>query len=302
MFERMVVMMDRFRVARQAIDAHIDQIGSDIFTRDGIESILGQNRKNWSLPQTATVGEFIDFLVSDSHLTVLPFKFPSLTTNRYVWRKAPILEVIATLRPRSFFCHYTAVKAHGLTMSVPKMIYVNAEQPGRSNAGGRLRQPAVNVAFFRPQRLSKNIATVGDYQVCMLSGQNTNNLGVETFEVPDIYSDDLATVRMTNIERTLIDIAVRSSYSGGVFEVLDAYTEAAPLVSVKRMVDYLNQMRFVYPYHQAIGYLMEKSGAYKSRDIDLLRGFSRSIDFFLTHNIRDGDFIADWRLTVPKGF
>ena len=61
-------------------------------------------------------------------------------------------------------------------------------------------------------------------------------------------------LRTTTLERTLIDIAVRPFYAGGVAEVAKACEMAKNKeVSVNRLASMLTKMHFGYPYHQAIG-------------------------------------------------
>jgi len=109
-------------------------------------------------------------------------------------------------------------------------------------------------------------------------------------------------LRTTTLERTLIDIAVRPFYAGGVAEVAKAYEMAKDKeVSVNRLASMLTKMQFGYPYHQAIGYYLERAG-YRSAQLDLMRQFPRERDFYLTHQMTDKHYVKDWRLFVPKGF
>jgi predicted transcriptional regulator of viral defense system len=128
----------------------------------------------------------------------------------------------------------------------------------------------------------------------------TNQLGVVTMEA-DYGIDGPAEVRVTDLERTLIDISVRPAYSGGVFEVRKAFSFALEQVSVNRLSAMLQKMRFVYPYHQAIGYYLERAGA-KESVLSLLRQLPMDFDFFLAHEMGQTEYVKEWRLHVPKGF
>jgi hypothetical protein len=67
-------------------------------------------------------------------------------------------------------------------------------------------------------------------------------------------------VRETSLERTLIDVTVRPGYAGGIEGVLNAYRRALDAISVSRPVNILKQLDYVYPYHQAVGFYMERAG------------------------------------------
>ncbi|MFC4275817.1 hypothetical protein [Achromobacter aloeverae] len=75
---------------------------------------------------------------------------------------------------------------------------------------------------------------------------------------------------MTNLERTLIDITVHPAYAGGVFEVLNAFQLAKEQVSVDALAAMMKVIGHTYPYHQAIGFYVERAG-YRSSLLDLIR-------------------------------
>jgi predicted transcriptional regulator of viral defense system len=103
------------------------------------------------------------------------------------------------------------------------------------------------------------------------------------------------------LERTLIDITVRPVYAGGVFEVAKAFELAKDKLSVNALTAMLKKLKYTYPYHQAIGFYLERAG-YKSSLTDLLRKIPMKFDFYLTHQKGETDFVKDWRLHIPKGF
>ena len=72
-------------------------------------------------------------------------------------------------------------------------------------------------------------------------------------------------------------------------------------VSVKKLAAYLRKLHYVYPYHQAIGFYMERAG-YDERLLKLLEDFPIEYDFYLQHAMRSPVLNNRWRLYVPKGF
>jgi predicted transcriptional regulator of viral defense system len=204
-----------------------------------------------------------------------------------------------TLKPGCYFSHYTAVVLNALTEQDPKTMYVNHEQPSSSIPTGELAQERIDSAFQRRPRLSNNIAEVRDLRVCLLNGRNTGRLGVETRPIE--VAGQTFQVDVTDLERTLIDIAVRPFYAGGVGEVLKAYELAAPRASANRIAALLKQLAFIYPYHQAIGFYLEASRGYRPEVIERFRSaFSRQFDFYLTYQMRQARYYEKWRLYVPQ--
>ena len=125
---------------------------------------------------------------------------------------------------------------------------------------------------------------------------HTGGLGIIRSEGPEGEK-----LRVTNVERTLIDITVRPFYAGGVFEVLKAFKLAKDQVSINKLAATLKKIGYVYPYHQAIGFYLERSGVYKESSIDIFRRMDKNYDFYLTYQIRDKEYSKDWRLFYPKG-
>jgi len=178
----------RLQIAKADIVSLFDSESKRIFTRTEIDAVMQRYRQFWRLAQRTTTLEFIGFLVSTSRLQIVSLDFPDRKEVRYIWDQAPFLEMAVSLRPRSYISHFSAAKAHGLTDQIPKTIYINHEQHGRSDPDADLRQTAIDAAFARPQRLSNRVALLGDYRICILSGQNTGNAGVVREKVPDIYT------------------------------------------------------------------------------------------------------------------
>ena len=104
----------------------------------------------------------------------------------------------------------------------------------------------------------------------------------------------------TDLERTLIDIAIRPAYSGGVFEVLEAFEIAKEKIDVYKLNKYLEILNYIYPYHQLIGFYMDKAG-YDEKTLDVFNKKS-DFDFYLTYNISNKEYNKKWKIYYPKGF
>ncbi len=99
---------------------------------------------------------------------------------------------------------------------------------------------------------------------------------------------------MTDLERTLIDITVRPGYAGGVDRVLQTYLAAKSLISSEKLIGTLGQLDYVYPYHQAVGFYMQKAG-YDRAAWAALREKKQRYDFFLEHGMKKPMYDPEWR-------
>lgn len=289
----------RIQIARQDIVHYFDELPTRIFSSKDLARVLSENRAGWRLTQSMRVEQFSEFLVKSCKLKRIRFPFPRRPEDRFVWGDVPLLQIMLSLKPQCYFSHYTAVRMHGLTEQLPKTIFVNFEQAPHAGPPRTLDQQAVDAAFSKPQRQSAEVAEVAGNRVCLINGMHTALLGVEE---KDVAYDDTrqVQVRVTNLERTLIDVAVRPAYAGGVYEVLKAYELARSSVSANRLAAMLQKLQFTYPYHQVIGFYMMRAG-YKASQLELLRQFPMKLDFYLAHGMGETEHVKQWRLYVPKG-
>jgi hypothetical protein len=61
----------------------------------------------------------------------------------------------------------------------------------------------------------------------------------------------------------------------------------------------IESMEFAYPYHQAIGFLLERSGAYSNAQIQLFEAIPKQFNFWLLHEIDEPLYSERWRLFYP---
>jgi hypothetical protein len=289
----------RIQIAKADIFSFFDQSFSRVFKPKELAAILTSHRGFWRLAQSTNTTDFVKFLTDYGKLRLIDFKFPVKPEKCYVWGEMPLLQVLTHLKSGVHFSHYTAMRMHGLTEQIPKSIYMTGE---RSNAAepGVLDLSAMIGAFSQPPRVSSNWVEYDGHRIYLLNGAHTDHLGV----VKQAVSDDNASqidASLTGLERTLIDIAVRPFYAGGVFEVAKAFEIAKNAVSINKLVAFLGKLNFTYPYHQAIGYYLERAG-YPANRIDLLRGLPIKHDFYLVHGMGKTSYSKRWRLFVPEGF
>jgi len=290
---------ERFEIAKKDIFSFFNNSKERIFKFKQLSQIFNDNREFWRLTQSMTAREFIKRLIDTKKLTHYKFEFPSNIFNLYLWdTEFSIYKITSRIAPKGYFSHYSALYLNDLTEQIPKTIYINNEQMPKPVNRSSLVQKNIDLAYSRKQRISNNFATFEDNRIYLLNGKNTKNLGVIELNI-----DDNINVNVTNIERTLIDIVVRPSYSGGIQQVLDSFKIASTKnVSINKLCSILKKLNYVYPYHQAIGFYLERSGAYRKSQIDLLRKFEINYNFYLSYNMKEKEYSKDWKIFYPKGF
>lgn len=298
-------MASRIQIAKPDIVKEFAEGPRVLRSRD-VAEIFGRKRAFWRLASGMSLTAFVRFMTEKTELREVRYPFPLRTVSGYTWGDAPLLETLLGLVDGSYLSHYTALRIHGLTEQVPKTIYLSRERSSTSaldrDAGDVYAQEAISAAFARPPRMSKNeiVLTKEKVRIVMLEGAYQAGLGVIAGDVNWGGERNLR-LRYTSLERTMIDVVVRPFYAGGVFEVAKAFENAKSRLSGNAMSAMLKHMALGYPYHQAIGYYLERTG-YKKSVVDLFHRLPMERDFYLTHDMGETSYNARWRLFVPEGF
>ena len=288
--------LSRIQIAKADILKLFDENPKRVYMKTELASILSANREYWRLTQGTSTNYFISFLEEQGKLKELQLRSANYSGFvRYAWGDVSTYELALATRPRSYLSHGTAVFLHGLTDQIPRTIYVNQEQTPKPQPSTKLSQESIDRAFSHKQRRSNYVLNYQSSTIVLLSGKDSGRL--EVIEIPGPSGEHL---EITGIERTLIDIAVRPLYAGGVFQVLSAYRSANGKMSVNTLIATLKKLDYVYPYHQVIGFYMQRAG-FEQKRYEPLKKLGLNFDFYLTYEIKDKSYDPDWRLFFPKG-
>lgn len=274
------------------IENSLNQRDKGVFTHTEMRELFS----SWKLPKSTSLQAFINTLIEFSGLREIRLDLPNRAEVRFAWNSPTTMEIVQSLSSHGYFSHYSAIFLHGLTTQIPKSMYFNVEQPKRGG-GGILTQAAIDRAFRGKGRVTNNITELDGYDLHVINGGNTDRLGVIDFS-----SVEGRSLRVSNIERTLIDAAVRPQYAGGIHEVAGAFVAACNKLSINRILAYLRTLNFTYPYHQAIGFYLQRTGHFSSQQLNKFKEMEISFDFYITYGMKEMDYISEWRLFVPKGF
>jgi predicted transcriptional regulator of viral defense system len=228
----------------------------------------------------------------------LPLSRLSLTGKnapvRYGWREPGSIEVAMSLHPSGYLAYDAAAFLHALRTEAPNPVYLNIEQRNPGSSSG-MTQVNIDRAFAKRGKVSNNQVYYGSSCITIVSGKNTGCLGTVEAVHPRF-----GPVRMTSLERTLIDLAVRPEYAGGPRNVLQAFCNARSSLSIETLASVLDELGYAYPYHQRIGFYLDQAG-YSSGHLGLFREKGFEFDFYLDYHIAEPTYCQEWRIKVPDG-
>ena len=230
---------NRVKEAHERIRAALDGAEQRVFSTQDLARLFQEHRAQWWILSSITSKAFIDYLQRELKLRKIILQGPTHSQKflRFLWRNPSAIEVAAAMRANAYLCHSSAVFVHGLTDQLPRVLYVNYEQSVKPRPSGGLTQESLDRAFRGKQRESTFAFEYDGYKIILLSGKNTKNLEVQSPQLPDGGK-----IRVTSIERTLIDITVRPTYAGGVYQVLEAYRAAKERLSVENEVEVIIEL------------------------------------------------------------
>ena len=177
-------------------------------------------------------------------------------------------EIGSHLSDSAYISHHTALEFHGIA-----------------------HQPFNEVMVMSCTRIKPFSFDDTDYHFCQ---DKIGRLGLITPKGSPL-------VRVTDMERTLIDCIDRIDRAGGIEELLHCM-ESVALLDEKRLLVYLNAYAKSFLY-QKTGYLMEriKDRARISSDfIETCRKMGKNHVKWLTNSDESDTFIKEWQLYVPQ--
>jgi predicted transcriptional regulator of viral defense system len=271
---------------------HFGRISNKVFSRNDLSDILDAHRPGWEALELSTIG-LIEFLVHKELLKEAVFasvKYSPIV--RYVRGNPSPYALALSLRKESFLSHQSALELHGLAPS-GTIIYVNREQSQKPAPEG-MAQGSINLAFKTAQRRSNYVFDHAGFRYVLVAGKNSGRAGVV---VASIAANETGAV--TDLERTLIDIVVRPAYAGGLECISRVYGESACKVDIDHMIELLKTLDYAYPYHQSIGFLLERAGRPEA-DCSKLRKIGTVFDFYLDYGLKQPAYNRKWRLYYPR--
>lgn len=288
---------ESFERADSKIRSFFERSRAKAYTSHDIQAIFESNRNQWRIAGYRNYKHFITYL-KDQKILVLDNQIQEVSkSKKQILRKknATPFHVGLTVKKEGYLSHYSAMQIHELTLQIPKTVYVSEDhyQSTGENKQTNLEQAAVDKAFSKPQRVAHETyrSEFDGFRYFYLQRKHKSiNTGV--VQIRDL--------KVTDLERTLIDIAVRPVYSGGSFQVVEAFKNAKENLDVKRINQYLNELDYIYPYHQLLGFYLDLVGMSEGA-LDIFLKQKSHINFYQTYNLTNKRYNQKWGIYYPKG-
>jgi predicted transcriptional regulator of viral defense system len=291
---------ESFEAAQELIKDNLYSDNIKAYTTFDMKNIFSLNRNDWKIAGYRTADQFMSFLENKNIVKILKLKHQSTGSIKKILTEpdATTQNIALTIKKDGYLSNYSSMQIHQLTLQIPKSLYISfnksLELKDIKKNENEISQENIDIAFSKPQRITSEVyrSELDNTRFYFIQkAHKEKNIGIISI---DNYS-------YTDLERTLIDIAVRPAYSGGVFEVLNAFEIAKENVDVNKLNTYLLELDYKYPYHQVIGFYMTKAG-YADEKVRLFSNYLSKYDFYLTYNMSNKEYDSEWKIYYPKGF
>ncbi|MEO6831188.1 MAG: hypothetical protein ABI378_02955 [Chitinophagaceae bacterium] len=290
-----ILPISGFIKAQGRIKAFFKATQQKVFSLEDLLLILQDYGPYWQLSASITIEVFAEQLTNSGILSANKFRFRKWVPDRIrFWtKKADIYDVALSLLPQAYLSHASALFLHGIKDKSPNTIFISSEQSpkNQSISTRELEQEHVDIAFGKQQRQSNATCEYQGKEITALNGMFTNRAGIIK----------LGGKTVTSIERTLIDITVRPSYVGGVQEVFRAYVALREKLEVSALITMLDDIGYIYPYFQSVGFYLEMAG-YNMSEVRKLKQREKFIDLYLAYAMEETEYSPEWRLHYPKDY
>ena len=274
-----------------AIKADIEALPPRAWNRKEIAVYLAEKRSDWNAPNYLSPVMLISFLVENEIAQVWEIRSTEYgSKTRFVTGELSILQFACSFYKKCYVSHATALHLHGLLPA--GKIFVNREQAPKKTTT-RLSQRRIDQAFRNQPRRSSFEFSLKRHTITFLNGKNTGDAGVI-----DIVGPSGEPLRTTSLARTLIDCVVRPQYAGGIQRVAAMLPQAVGRISTAEIAQLLSQTRYAYPYHQSLGFLLERAGVPAS-ELEPLRSIPMRFKFYLDYGMKTPEYDQSWQIYYP---
>lgn len=265
--------------------------GSGVYSLSDLQNLFRLKRGEWSL---SSFSAFVKKLKS------LGLVERNLIDSNGVQRKKLFtmddfdhLECAGRFFNNSYLSHHTALFFNDLTEQIPKTIYVSYElSPVAGVKKGDLVQSGIDASFSKPGREPETFS-FASRPVVIHASKFSGLTGV--------IKHGSGKFSFTDVERTLINSAVNPNLSGGIYNVLNIFQQGRGVYSVDKLLEYLLKLNYTYPYHQVLGFLLERSGT-PEKHLSLFENIGVRYRFYLDREITEPVLSKRWNLIYPGDF
>lgn len=223
-----------------------------IYIRRATQSLTPDRRRWQNIPEdTSDVLPVIRRMRSSGYLDTLASAPGCYVASTPYARNLPIREreLLFELNPYVTLSHYSALEYHGLTLNQPKIMTVSPGEVSASLILGTTSDEWEGLTLpvaYRPTRVLAQ-------RIRWFRRHTDQSFGI------DVRYESTIPIRVSDIERSLIESLQWPEYAGGMNHVLDAWRMGAYLFDPNIILEYTERFG-INLLRQRVGFVLEELG------------------------------------------
>jgi len=252
-----------------------------------------------------TYNAFKEFILKTNLITTLNIDVKNSTKTLYKTKYfdeknffSKNVEISSLLVKHHFISHYSAMYYYKLTYNEPKNFYITQEvfnPPYKKE----LSQEDIFRGMTKKYKETNVFASNKEFKIYKIHGIKTNNFGLKRIKI-----NNFSTL-ISSIERLMLEMIIRPNLCGGINEVINAYkvicSDHKNEINVEKIKILMRKMNLKYPYHQAIGFLLEQFNC-NYKKLYTPDTFNNYFFLFKTQTNELNNLIVNkkWKIYIPR--
>jgi hypothetical protein len=203
----------------------------------------------------------------------------------------------AWTRSKCYLSHFSALYFNNLINQRPMVHYLSMDLHNPRKRDDDFNKLAMIQSFMKSPRITTK---KGSYEKNTFYFLEKNRGGIGVRELRILQDDVDYNLRITDIERSLIDAIIAPHYSGGLLTVIAAVRNAT--IDIAKLKDTYDSLSLTYAYWQRVGFILEVAGHLDTSG-EWIKYFGKpEMEFFVDHGFRDSWRINKrWNVRYPQG-
>lgn len=200
---------------------------------------------------------------------------------------------------RAYASHFSALYFNELVGQKPKNHYISqAIKLPLPQEHSQIKALLIMQAFMKEPRITSNFFSLQNNNYYLLEKGDHAMCGVISKSLH--FQKQNIELKITDIERTLIDCIMAPHYAGGLTTLLNAYKESS--IRISKLKDYYEVLNPQYPYWQSIGLFLDSiSSDLGNQWYELFRTRKKQA-FFIEHKYNSTwEKSEKWEVFFPRG-
>lgn len=252
-----------------------------------LNEVLTHLKTKKLIAQNISGRSFFNMLQNRLELKTYSISSEKINKVRYtLYSDINVYDFVATFEKQGFFSMSTSLNIQGLSNEKNEFVFFSKElTPKYYNKNNEIHQEDIDQAYEKEYRYTSSIATYKNNHVIYLTPKHTGRFEVVRYN--EYY--------VSSVHRAFVEMIIHVQYFKSFETVIEIFKPLKNRLDVKRIFKVLEIFDLIYPYHQLIGFSLEKVGFYKN-DLDLFKKQVSDLKFYTQKSKIKYTFDSYWNI------